>query len=70
MPNPQQKADWTLGHQLIPDDLPDPVKPVEPPPAESVQYAWPFATDEERELIREWFAKATEVTLRSVKEKK
>lgn len=70
MTDHKKKADWALVHQLIPDDLPDPVKPVEPPPAESIQYAWPFATDEERELIRVWFTKATEVSIRRAKEQK
>lgn len=50
-------SDWFLVNQLVKPEHQylDAVDP----PLESVRMAWPFKTEEERELIRKWFKKQT-----------
>ncbi len=54
-----QVVDWFLINQLVAPE--HQYKDVVDPPIESVRMAWPFKTEEEREVIRKWFKRQNKV---------
>ena len=55
----EQVVDWFLINQLVAPE--HQYKDVVDPPIEAVRMAWPFKTEEEREVIRKWFKRQDKV---------
>lgn len=55
----EQVRDWFLVDQLVAPE--HQYKDAVDLPIEAVRMAWPFKTEEERELIRKWFKKQTKI---------
>lgn len=54
-----QVVDWFLINQLVAPE--HQYKDVVDPPIDAVRMAWPFKTEEEREVIRKWFKRQNKV---------
>ena len=54
-----KEVDWFLVNQLVPEE--HQYRDVVDPPLEAVRMAWPFKTEEERELIRKWMRKQNRI---------